>query len=100
MYRDFLKVLGFVVFILCTSCQSNSQQIDDQEFICWAKEHAHELSTFDSQAGTEDWASFPEIVGDARIIALGESPHDIREQFLLKYRMICERNKSAFQESN
>lgn len=88
MSRDFLKVLGFAIFTLCTSYQSNSQQPEKQAFIEWAKEHTHELSIADAPAGSENLVPLSEITGDARIIALGESRHDIREQFLLKHRMM------------
>ena len=46
---------------------------------------------FDTVAATDavgDLASLDRIVGDARIVALGESSHGTAEQFRMKYRIL------------
>jgi erythromycin esterase len=57
----------------------------------WLAAHATPLRTVDPPAGAADdadLARFAEIVGDARIVALGESTHGTREFFQVKHRLL------------
>jgi|GEM_PF-1045541 len=57
----------------------------------WLAAHATPLRTAEAPAGPADdadLAGFAEIVGDARIVALGESTHGTREFFQVKHRLL------------
>ncbi|HWB77416.1 MAG TPA: erythromycin esterase family protein, partial [Nannocystaceae bacterium] len=54
----------------------------------WVAEHAIPIATVEAGHGFDDLASLKNIVGDARIVALGESTHGTREFFQLKHRML------------
>jgi erythromycin esterase len=56
--------------------------------IQWASENAVKLKTADSGAPLDDLEPLRDIVGDARVVFLGESRHDAAEHFRLKHRMI------------
>jgi len=53
----------------------------------WAKEHAYPMKTLDAGQGVEDLEGLRAIVGDARVVALGESNHWIGEITQAKHRI-------------
>jgi erythromycin esterase len=54
----------------------------------WLADHAIPLDTVEAGHGFEDMQRLSEIVGDARVVALGEATHGTREFFRLKHRML------------
>jgi len=54
----------------------------------WLREHAVPLDTVEAGHGFADLARLGEAIGDARIVALGESTHGTRELFQLKHRLL------------
>ena len=54
----------------------------------WLKANAIRLSTVEAGHGFADMQPLKKIVGDARIVALGEATHGSREFFQLKHRML------------
>jgi erythromycin esterase len=56
--------------------------------IGWIRDTAIRLSTPVAGHGFDDMAPLQKIVGDARIVALGEASHGTREFFQLKHRML------------
>jgi erythromycin esterase len=54
----------------------------------WLADHAIPLRTVEAGHGFEDMQPLKEIVGDARLVALGEATHGTREFFQLKHRML------------
>jgi erythromycin esterase len=63
----------------------------DQAGLRWLAAHAAPLRTVEAPsgaAGDADLALFSRIVGDARIVALGESTHGTREFFQAKHRLL------------
>lgn len=65
-------------------------QPDDTEaaVIDWVKQHAVPLQTVEAGHGFDDLAPIRDMVGDARIVSLGESTHGTREIFQMKHRML------------
>jgi erythromycin esterase len=61
---------------------------EGQAFIEWAKMNAVPLKTVEPDSGFEDLMPLERIINDARLVCLGESRHDIHEQFRLKHRII------------
>jgi erythromycin esterase len=57
------------------------------EVIDWVRQALIPLDHVAPGAGFDDLQAFGEVVGDARVIALGESTHGTREFFQLKHRV-------------
>jgi erythromycin esterase len=58
------------------------------EVVAWVKQHAIPLKTAEAEHGFEDMQPLKQLVGDARVVALGEATHGSREFFQLKHRML------------
>jgi hypothetical protein len=54
----------------------------------WIAGHAIRLTTPEAGHGFDDMQPFSQLVGKARIVALGEATHGTREFFQLKHRMV------------
>jgi erythromycin esterase len=65
---------------------------DDQpppaEVQTWLKDHAVPLASVEPARGFDDLRRVGEMIGDARVVALGEATHGTREFFQLKHRML------------
>lgn len=55
--------------------------------VAWVREHASRLTTSDPRAPLNDLRPVGDIVGNARIVALGEGTHGTREFFQMKHRI-------------
>jgi erythromycin esterase len=58
------------------------------EVVDWVRDALIPLSTVDPGSGFDDLVAVGELVGEARVVALGESTHGTREFFLLKHRLL------------
>ena len=54
----------------------------------WLREHAVRLGGVEAEQGFEDLEPLRGVIGDARVVALGESTHGSREQFQMKHRLV------------
>ncbi|MFI6900780.1 erythromycin esterase family protein [Nonomuraea sp. NPDC050394] len=54
----------------------------------WVKEQAVPLATIDPAAPLDDLAPLARMIGDAKVVGLGESTHGAREEALLKHRLL------------
>src|SRR5258705_13233786 len=59
-----------------------------EEVVAWLKANAMPLASAEPGTGFADLAALREIIGDARIVGLGEATHGTREFFQLKHRLI------------
>ena len=92
--------VAFIAFLGCCCCafasipcsaetQSGAPSEHGREaVISWAGEQAIALDAIIPGSDESDLSRFRELVGDARIVLLGDSRHDAREQWLLKRRLI------------
>ena len=62
--------------------QQNESPVD------WVRGHAIRLTTVEAGHGLADLQPLESVVGDARIVSLGEATHGSREFFQLKHRML------------
>lgn len=64
--------------------------VDDaaDPFVSWARQHAQPLETTQPGQGFEDLQGLRDVVGDATVVAIGESEHYIGEFFAMKHRML------------
>jgi erythromycin esterase len=58
------------------------------DVVAWIKRAAQPLVTVEAGRGFADLARFGQMIGDARVVGLGEATHGGREFFQLKHRMI------------
>ncbi len=58
------------------------------EGAAWLKQNAIPVSTVLAGQGFDDLAGLDKIIGDARIVALGEPTHGTREAFQMKHRLL------------
>ena len=61
---------------------------DDHAAIQWLREHAVPLQTVEAGHGFTDLQPLGLMVGNARIVELGEATHGTREFFQLKHRLV------------
>jgi erythromycin esterase len=78
-------VFVFLILLYLTACSEKSTEEQVSE---WIAEHAIPLKTVQSGSGFEDLEPLKEMIGDARIVSLGEPTHGNKEVFQLKHRMI------------
>lgn len=56
--------------------------------IAWLDEHVVPLISCEAGHGFADFAPLEAMIGDARIVGLGESTHGTREHFQMKHRLV------------
>ncbi len=59
----------------------------DSARLAWLRANAYPIETCEPSDSVDDLAFLKEIVGDARIVALGEGTHGTREFFQMKHRI-------------
>lgn len=84
------------VLLLCiTSLPGHSQTKadnaaafpDDQPFVNWARTNAHKLQHSDSAIGDADLLPVKKMIGDAKVVALGEPAHGYHEPLAFRNRL-------------
>jgi erythromycin esterase-like protein len=68
--------------------QTSQAATEQQAAIAWVRQNAIPLKTVQTGSGFADMQPLDNVVGDARIVSLGEATHGTREFFQLKHRMI------------
>jgi erythromycin esterase len=71
-----------------TSSAVSSLVNSDKAFVDWVRKNAVPFRTVEAGNGFTDLSPIGDIVGESRIVALGEATHGTREFFLLKHRII------------
>jgi len=62
--------------------------IPDESVVEWIRSAAIPLATAEPRHGFKDLEPLRAIIGDARIVSLGEATHGTREFFKLKHRIL------------
>ncbi len=75
-----------VLFLLAVATAQTTQ--DPPPPTEWIRSHAIALHTVEAGHGFEDMRQIARVVGDSRIVALGEATHGTREFFQLKHRIL------------
>ena len=59
-----------------------------QEVVSWLQAEAHPFSTAEAGGSLADLQFLKEMIGDARVVSLGETTHGTREFFQMKHRVL------------
>jgi erythromycin esterase-like protein len=92
--RTFGLVASMVVVAGCAWAQTEAApvsapaSVDPQAASDWIKANAVVFTTPEAGNGFEDLKGVGAIVGDARIVSLGEPTHGTREAFQMKHRLL------------
>lgn len=83
------NILGVLLILsVIVSCNNSSSQNKNDKFLDWAFQNSQKIETLDLTEKQDDLSLLKKIVGKAEVVCLGESRHDIHEQFQLKHRFI------------
>jgi len=85
--RIMIKTIYFIFLALLflSSCEDKSTE---DQVVDWISENAIPINTVIPGSKPDDLLPLKDIVGEARIVSLGEPTHGNREVFLLKHRLI------------
>ncbi len=82
-------ILGtFMILLVTVSCNNSSSQENNDKLSDWALKNSQKIETLEVTEKQDDLNLLKQIVGKAEVVCLGESRHDIHEQFQLKHRFI------------
>ena len=84
-------MLGTVCGVLATMIGVAGSAGDggvDPAATAWIKAHAIPFTTSQAGNGLDDLAPLDTVVGNARIVALGEPTHGTRDAFQMKHRLL------------
>jgi erythromycin esterase len=90
MQRKLAVLLVTCCFVELTCAQSTNQGTSrsDEPIIQWIAANAVRLKTPEAGHGFDDMKPLKKMIGNARIVSLGEATHGTREFFQLKHRMM------------
>ena len=83
-----LRRQPFVTLCLLLALATAAHTVDDRRSEDWVRSHAIRLQSVEAGHGFDDMQPLVGVVGDAKIVALGEATHGTREFFQLKHRMV------------
>ena len=83
------RVFRTVAFLFCTGLPTVSAHAQRSDPVtAWIRTNAIRLSTTEAGRGFADMQALKPLIGDARIVSLGEATHGTREFFQLKHRLL------------
>jgi erythromycin esterase len=79
-------VIGLIFLPFIFNTQASDVELNN--FLQWAKQNAHPIKSLSPGTGFDDLQVLKEIVGDARIVGIGESVHATHEFSKLQHRIV------------
>jgi erythromycin esterase len=96
-YPSFMRKLLAVVLLLATAVSASAQKRraatppwndPAQSAAAWLQSNAILFETAEPNSGIDDLLPLRRMIGDARIVSLGEATHGTHEFFAMKHRMV------------
>ena len=84
--KNTLKILLTLSVII--TCSKTSSQKNSDPVVNWALKNSQKIKTVELTENQNDLNLLGRIVGNAEVVCLGESRHDIHQQFKIKHRFI------------
>src|SRR6478609_8860733 len=81
--RRWLMLAGIVLSLLVDAVTAQ-----DQTVLEWLRANAMPLATVEAGHGFDDLQPLKQMIGDARVVSLGEATHGSREIVQLKHRLV------------
>lgn len=84
-------VLFLAAALLLVSCDSGGPSPEEafpSEAVSWLRANAHSFDTAEPTGDFSDLEPLREMIGDARIVSLGEATHGTKEFFQMKHRIL------------
>jgi erythromycin esterase len=88
MRRTILLILIGLGIAACNVAPSTPEVRNTQEVAVWLKENAIPFATTQPGSDFADLLPLKDLVGEARLVALGEATHGTHEFFQMKHRMV------------
>lgn len=88
MIKSSAVSLCLAVSVLLCAAATCPAQSDEPAAVAWVRDHAIPLRSVQAGSGFADMQPLDSVIGDARIVSLGEATHGTREFFQLKHRML------------
>ncbi len=88
------RALLLSILVCCLSGQAVAEDgaptapTTDSSAIEWVRHHAIPLTSDDPASDSDDLMFLKDLVGDARVVSLGEATHGTREFFRIKHRLV------------
>ncbi|MCK4341511.1 MAG: erythromycin esterase family protein [Phycisphaerae bacterium] len=82
------RLLHGLIVLTLLSFQAGCADEPTPDAIAWLKDNALVFDTAEAGRGYEDLMPLKELIGDARVVALGEGTHGTREFFQMKHRIV------------
>ncbi len=82
-----IGLLVITVFAIVVLVSASTEDIPTDR-VAWLEENVIPIETCEAENGFEDLAPLAKLIGDARIVGLGESTHGTREHFQMKHRLV------------
>jgi erythromycin esterase len=91
-YKTCLKIVLFILLCQCFTVKGQSAAktdtfLSNKPFVAWAKQHAFALQDADKAIGYNDLQPLKNIIGNARIVGLGEPSHGMHEPQAFRNRL-------------
>ena len=81
-------MMPFLCMLIAVLVPAGASRAVEQARVDWLAEHAVPFATVEAGHGFADLEPLKEMIGDARVVGLGEGTHGTREHFQLKHRLV------------
>jgi erythromycin esterase len=88
MFQKRLTWLGAALLALVLGGCAKDGPVESQPFMDWASQHAIAVADMSESFSSETRTAVRQMIGEARVVGLGESRHDTREQLIMKGLLI------------
>ena len=83
MENGWKSALGLIlVLVIITSCNNSRINSEGDPVLNWMKNNSYEIETLELSDQQQDLKQLKQIIGNAQLVCLGESRHDIQRYII------------------